>query len=78
MKSSPLDAKALSRGMRVITKAGVRRTGTVKAVNVVENWIAILFDGDTSVTPMCQPRDFAISPPNLRLTGQPPPHTVPR
>lgn len=73
-----LDAKELRVGMRVIAVAG-DRTGTVKALDVANNICAVLFDGDKTVTPECQPGRFRIlRNPALRLTGVPPPETVPR
>lgn len=77
----PLDTKELSVGMRVIKINGERQntTGVVRAVNVGENWFAILFDGDQRVTPRCNPAEFKIlKNQNLRLTGMPPPNTIAR
>ncbi len=76
-----LDTKKLSVGMRVIKVSGERQhtTGVVRAVNVEENWFSILFDGDQRVTAGCTPVEFEIlKDQNLRLTGQPPPHTIAR
>ena len=76
-----LDAKELRVGMRVIKVSGNRQntTGTVRAVNVRENRFVVLFDGDKTITPECDPREFKIlTLPRLHLTGRPPPNTVAR
>jgi hypothetical protein len=77
----PLDAKELRVGMRVIKVRGERQhtTGVVRAVNVGENWFAVLFDGDQRITVGCNPKEFEVlGNQNLRLTGKPPPHTIAR
>ena len=77
--SQPLNASKCSIGKRVITTVGALRTGTVRAVDVAFDLIAVRFDGDEKNTIGCDPATFAVSPdPTLRLTGKAPANTVAR
>lgn len=72
-----LDAKNLRSGMRVITCDG-KRTGTVRGVDIAGNRFAVLLDGENRSTLDCNPAEFKIlTIPGLRLTGRPPPSTIP-
>ena len=63
--------------MRVITRDG-KRTGTVKGVDTAGNRFVVLLDGDSQSTFDCNPAEFQIlTIPELRLTGKPPPDTIP-
>ncbi len=78
--NEPLDAKQLSRGMRVMKISGERQgvTGTVKGVDWANNLIGVEFDGDNRTTFECTPAEFKVITSGIRITGKPPPHTIAR
>ncbi len=81
MDKNPLDAKEVRVGMRVVKVSGEREgtAATVRGVDVQENLIGVLFDGDTKTTFACNAGEFQIlKKPGIRLTGRPPPGTIAR